>query len=416
MSRVVTRMVSWLALLYVALLPVGRSGLPMNAQWGDLLLPVLAFITLGGEGRRWWRGREDWPLALYLTITLATAAISADPLLGVEHLGKQVSVALILIVFRLVAAREPSLTRALQRTYAGALALVAAVSIFVVFLPHPSGVPPATLGAFHNLPFLGPVGRLRGALLTPEMMGNALLVAFVLASGLRASASGSARFAWTALAALLAVGEFLTFSHSVAGFAVAAVVFMASSIPSRPLRSLAWSGAISVVLMVNAASILEPGPVVNDYGVGPVSFEIMGERVEGSLNHYAALKQVAWSVFLDHPLTGVGPGRFPTETERAFQEGRFNARYRYKPAQSDLPGRLAETGILGGLSLLALWAAWIRRGLSLKEEAVMGRAAFAAVCGLLVNSVNADVMNFRFLWLAVAWLSTPMEDEASGSR
>lgn len=32
--------------------------------------------------------------------------------------------------------------------------------------------------------------------------------------------------------------------------------------------------------------------------------------------------------------------------------------------------------------------------------------------GLLVNSLNADVMNFRFLWLAVAWMSSPADDRS----
>ena len=43
------------------------------------------------------------------------------------------------------------------------------------------------------------------------------------------------------------------------------------------------------------------------------------------------------------------------------------------------------------------------------------RAAVAAVIGLLVNSLNADVMNFRFLWLALAWAVAPTGDEPKTS-
>jgi len=409
-----TRLARWLAILYVVLLPVGRSGLPMNAQWGDLVLPVLAVAATREQPLgRWWRA-QDWPLALYLLVTLVTALISAEPSAGLKHLAKQLSVALVFVVFRQLTA-DAALTRTLAKTFVLTVAAVTLASVPVVFLRPWPGFVPALLGASATLPFLGLVGRLRGGFLTPEMLGNALLVAFVLALALRAGRSGGARAAWTAVATILAAGEFLTFSHSVAGFAVTAVLFVFRAGPSRPGRYLAWSAAIAVVVTVNAASLVEPGPAANDYGVGPVSFQVMGARVHGELIHYAALKQTAWSSFLDHPLTGLGPGQFGRETERAFQEGRFNARYRNKPPQCDLMGRLAESGILGGLSLLLLWGSWLRAGPALSTRSAMQSAALTAVVGLLVNSVNADVMNFRFLWLAAAWASWPEAppDEAS---
>lgn len=411
----VTRIVTWLAVLYVALLVVGRSGLPMNAQWGDLVLPLLTMAVAWEQPlRRWWRA-QDWPLALYLLATLVTAVVSAEPSTGLRHLAKQLSVALIFLVFRQLA-DDSLLTRTLAKTFVLTVAVITLASVLDVFLRPWTGVVPALLGASATLPFLGLVGRLRGGFLTPEMLGNALLVAFALVLALRAGCRGGARAVWTGAATLLAAGEFLTFSHSVAGFAVAAMVFVSGAVPSRPARYLAWSAAIGVVMTVNAASVVEPGPAANDYGVGPVSFQVMGARVQGELIHYAALKQVAWSAFLDHPLTGVGPGQFDRETERAFERGRLNARYRNKPPQSDFLGRLAETGILGGFSLLLLWGSWLRSGLALSKGCVMPRAAFAAVVGLLVNSVNADVMNFRFLWLAVAWMSAPIEGDTEGAQ
>jgi hypothetical protein len=402
----VNRIAFGLAVLYVALLVVGRSGLPMNAQWGDLVLPFLATAAACGRPlRRWWRA-ADWPLALYLLVTLVTALISAEPSVGLRQLAKQLSVALIFVVFRQLTG-EPALTRTLAKTLVATVAGVTLASMLVVFSRLPSRIPSVRLGASDVLPFLGTVRRLRGGFVTPEMLGNALLVAFVLALALRADRSGRARILWTAAATILAVGEFLTFSHSVAGFAVAAALFVVQAVSSRAIRTLAWSAAIAVVATVNAASVVEPGPAVNDYGVGPVSLQFMDARVQGELIHYAALKQVAWSAFLAHPLAGVGPGRFYRETERAFQEGRFNARYRSKPAQCDLLGRLAESGVPGGVSLLLLWGAWLRQGLSISKHSIIQRAASASVIGLLVNSLNADVMNFRFLWLAVAWASPP---------
>lgn len=415
-SRIVTGIVWWLAVLYVALLPVGRSGLPMNAQWGDLLLPPLALaiaMTDRRVGRRWWRS-EDWPLALYLLITLVTAAISAEPSVGFRHLAKQLSVALVFVVFRSLAG-DFALTRRLQITFVATVAAVAAVSMAVVFLRFPRVVPPSMLGEGQVLPLFGLVRRLRGLFEAPEMMGNTLLLAFILALGLRASAPRRSRQWWTALAAFLAAGEFFTYAHSVAGFAVAAVLFVGPSLPSRSLKALAGIGALAVVLVVNAASVMDPRPPAKGthYEVGAVSFEFLGATVEGRLMSYAALKKVAWSAFLDHPLVGVGPGRFTVETARAFSEGRLTERYRRVPPHCDLLGRLAETGLIGAASLLLLWWAWIR-GMRprLFSGPPMQRAARVAVVGLLVNSLNADVMNFRFLWLALAWAWWPDERPA----
>ncbi len=406
-----TGIVSWLALLYVALLPVGRSGLPMNAQWGDLLLPPLvlaAAVTHRSDGRRWWRA-EDWPVASYLLITLVTAVVSAEPSVGVRHLAKQLSVALVFLVFRQLAA-DRALTRRLQIAFVAAVAAVAAASVAVVFLRMPKTMPPSVLGEAQALPLFGAVRRLRGLFEAPEMLGNALLLAFILALGLRASATGRSRGWWTAVAAFLAAGEFFTYSHSVAGFAVSAILFVGPSLRSRGPRLLAGLSALAVVLVVNAASVIDPRPPAKGthYEVGAVSFEFPGAKVEGRLMSYAALKKVAWSAFLEHPLAGVGPGRFTAETERAFIEGRLTRPYRRVPPHCDLTGRLAETGLIGGASLIVLWAAWIR-GLRpvLFTGPPMQRAASVAVIGLLVNSLNADVMNFRFLWLALAWTSGP---------
>ncbi len=406
------RVVLWLSVLYVALLPIGRSGLPLNAQWGDLLFPVLLIaVWRGGPHQRWWSHR-DWPLAFYLAVTLASSALSPDPLAGLQQLAKQAYVAAIFVVFRRLA-RDSSVSHRLQRTFAAIMAALAAASMLVVFLRVPASVPVSVLGATHVLPFFGLVRRLRGTFLTPEMLGEALLVAFVLALSARSATQGRGRVLWTIMAALLSGAGILTFSHSLAGFAVAAVLFAVVDVPSRVLRRLAWIAGFSVFTLVNAASVVDWGSQPNDYGVAPVSIDLVGIRVEWTLSHYFALKQVAGTAFVRHPWSGIGPGRFPVETERAFQEGRLPARYRDKVPQCDPAGRLAETGFLGGLSLFLLWGSWLR-GISSRFRAAPAaqRAAGAAVVGLLVNSLNVDVMNFRFLWLALAWA---LPGEGTGS-
>jgi len=397
----------WLAVLYVALLPVGRSGLPLNAQWGDLLVPALAFAAWRATpGGSWWR-RSDWPLLAYLAITALAAAVSPEPAAGLSHVAKQIYVAAIFLVFRRLSAEAGSaLTASVLRAFVAAMALVCGVSILVVFFGDFGAGWAPMFGELQLLPFVGVVRRLRGLFEAPEFFGNALLVAFMLALGLRARAAAAERPWWTAVACLLAAGEFLTYSRSVAGFCVATALFLTPGVRSPGLRASAWVLAVAVVLIVNVASVVGPMPAgaATHYEVGSISTDIAGARVEAKLVSYAALKRIAWAGFVEHPLTGVGPGRFSTLTETAFREGRITARYRSVPPHSDLAGRLAEAGVLGGLSLVVLWVAWLRvlRPV-LSGGALLSRAAAAAVIGILVNSMNAEVMNFRFLWIALAW-------------
>src|SRR6185436_4874683 len=95
----------------------------LNAQWGDLLLPLLALsVTLHRPGSPWFRSR-DWPLAFYLLVTLSTAAFSADLTTGLGQLAKQVSVALIFLVFRQLTDEAP-LVRRLAQAFVASLAAV----------------------------------------------------------------------------------------------------------------------------------------------------------------------------------------------------------------------------------------------------------------------------------------------------
>lgn len=124
---------------------------------------------------------------------------------------------------------------------------------------------------------------------------------------------------------------------------------------------------------------------------------------------YYLLKKVAAEAFWRAPLTGIGLGRFREETERAYRVGKVHELYRDIDPHSTLLGRLAETGLPGGLTLVALWVGFLGLGLRFVRAANgpavwPARAALAGTVGLLVNSINVDIMNFRFLWIGFAVL------------
>ena len=90
---------------------------------------------------------------------------------------------------------------------------------------------------------------------------------------------------------------------------------------------------------------------------------------------------------------------------RAYTDGMLPSHYRLIDPHSTLLGRLAESGVIGGLTLLVLWVAWVvmARGVVRGGDA-LGVAAAAALAGLVVSSLNADIMNFRFVWVLAGTL------------
>jgi O-antigen ligase len=215
-------------------------------------------------------------------------------------------------------------------------------------------------------------------------------------------------------AVLMGIIALLTYSHAVAGIAVSALIASWRSIRSRPpLRTAAIAVAVLVVAGLNfAASIsirsIGASPFRDDsvfyYAVDRGRAEIGGVIVEYQTMSYLRLKQVAWDAFRSSPLVGVGLDRFHRVTEIAHARGRLTAPYRAIDPHSTFFGRFAETGIIGGSTLIVLWIA-----IAVACDRLRARdpgnwialAVTAGIVGTAVNSINADVMNFRFLWVAL---------------
>src|SRR5205085_10381595 len=68
---------------------------------------------------------------------------------------------------------------------------------------------------------------------------------------------------------------------------------------------------------------------------------------------YYLVKKAEWVAWRRRPATGIGAGTFYLEAERAYQEGRLPQAYRRIAAHSTLFGRLAETGLIGLVTLAA---------------------------------------------------------------
>jgi O-antigen ligase len=217
------------------------------------------------------------------------------------------------------------------------------------------------------------------------------------------------------------VAEVLTFSKSLGGAAVALTVFLWPRWGSKPLlRAAAAALCVGLVVVFNVAAIVTVRRVdvqfTKDSRIPPPD-SLYGrqddpagaDRIELGVSYnpmsYYLTKQVAWHAFRERPWTGIGNSVFHLEAERAFREGRIHQAYRQVNAHSLLFGRLAETGVVGAVTLAAflvvLWKSMLQTARLPGVDGRVGWALFAGVVGLLVNSINVDAMHFRFLWFAV---------------
>ncbi|NJB86657.1 hypothetical protein GGR26_002434 [Lewinella marina] len=112
---------------------------------------------------------------------------------------------------------------------------------------------------------------------------------------------------------------------------------------------------------------------------------------------YLPIKRAALRVGQQHPWLGVGPGQFATFSQGAVPPGELPPAFGPFDPHSVWTGTIAETGILGLLTLITLvavlFAYWP------KQITVVG----ALLILFLISSVFKDVLNFRGLWVLIGW-------------
>ncbi|HET9251879.1 MAG TPA: O-antigen ligase family protein [Candidatus Eisenbacteria bacterium] len=248
----------------------------------------------------------------------------------------------------------------------------------------------------------GPVGE-------PNRYAQILLVLLPLAFfRARSEESRKVRIALLAGAALILAGVLLTYSRG--GF-VTVVVMAAILALTRTvrLRTLAW-GAAALVLIV---LVLAPGYVLRVATLQETPGLLEGTRESQSeevMRSRLTEMLAAWSVFVDHPVVGVGPGQYAPV---------YSAEYMSDPDIAykviDRPRRAhnlyfelaAETGILGITTFLALvgwiqvklWRAWRRLRDERPDLAGLALGFFVAIWGYLVSAVFLHLSYQRYYWL-----------------
>ena len=403
----------WLLLLFLVTIAIDWPPLPFNARATDAAFIAAAIAILAST--TWARPRLtslDQAIAGYLGGSLVSMLMSPDPRAGAIEVVRQVY---LVVIYGVIAiASRQGLASTIGSGLALSGGLLAAFGVIALGVQAIFGVGSPRIGPVMTLPYIGDTLRLR-ALTTSEAMFACVLAVSLPFVLLHPAIVASRARSWIA-ALTLALAAALTFSHSAAGVAASALVASWQRLRSQPALRLVAVGAVAlVVLALNFAATVSVRSIgdsalrdttVYHYAVDGGRAEIAGVAIDYQTMSYWRLKEVAWDAFSARPLTGIGLDRFSAITEIAFQEGRLTEPYRAVDPHSTLMGRLAETGLVGGATLIALWIviAVNCRRLLVRDRTWIAVSIASALVGLLVASVNADVMNFRFGWVVLGLL------------
>ncbi len=191
-----------------------------------------------------------------------------------------------------------------------------------------------------------------------------------------------------------------------------AVLFLGLSWKRLSTRGWLLVGATALVL-VGAAALANWQPLVARLG--------MLREQDASEVYRVEVARTCLRIFRDHPWTGTGFGSFVAVYPR-YQT--FDAGVTWQNAHNEYAQALAETGIVGGATILLFLALWAVRGWQLRTPKLNSAqriqlGAFVGSGGLLFHSIG----DFQFhapanLWLfflLVALMAAELPSDAAGS-
>ena len=402
-----------LLLIFLAVIGVNWPELPYNARIADVIFIPLAIVILTRPGAKWtWRS-ADLAVAAYLLGALPSIFVSSDSRQSVIEFSREVYLGAIYVIVAI--AVQQGFARTIAIGLAFGAAMLSVLGLAVLTLQRITGAEWTMIGEVMQLPYIGGTLRLRALTATPAMLACVLTAAAPFAIAL---CRERARH-WCAASIAMMIAAFFTFSHVIAGLAVAVLITAWPALEAwTRLRRLAIAGVAAIIIAFNVAATISitsfrygdvdyADATRYQYAVGQGEAQLGGAAITYNVMSYARIKQVAWRTFVEHPIAGIGLDQFHSATRRAAETGALTFNYREIDPHSTLIGRFAESGIIGGLTLVLLWIAWammardvVRGGV----EPAIGYAAMAALAGLFIAGINADIMNFRFLWVAAGLL------------
>jgi hypothetical protein len=413
-GRLVARRTAWAPAGGLALL-VATPLIPHVPVLGGLslddILPLvgIAFLATTVDLRRLATSRVSWLLIVGLALAIAAGIVSSlvnasSPAEAVTMLLRSPGrYAYLAVIVALVALAEPADRRMalVGRSMAVLGTVEAAFGLAAFFLPL-GGLGLEPTRRFSVLYFEVP-GRIAGTLgISPNFLGAIFVMTIVLTAGLAIEARGGRErtLLWSAVF-VQTLALTLTFTRSSLGLALVAlaillfmrgrlrylvpvIIFVAIGFATTPSRA------------IQPATPGVPGASSGTGAQAPVAIE----RLTGDVPDRAALWASATLMMLDHPLTGVGPGRM-LEVARANPD-----RYVRTPfglatnnAHNTILLAGAEAGVVAaiGALLVNLAIALAAVGVLIRSRragvAVIETAGALAVLGYLAQGMVNNLFN-----------------------
>ncbi len=385
-------------------------GLPSLLQILVLPLAVAAALAAGR------RGLEDltthpvpWLAAAWIGTLLLSTTRAWDPGMADAELAEALKGFALFALVALLAAHRRRLKIATWATL-GAGCVLAALALWQV-LADDFGTEWGGLARVKHAQIYGDVfeERIAGPLGDPNYFAQILLVLVPLGLLSRWAGRGWRRGLALAAAALLAAAAVYTYSRGGA-LALGLVVGLAFVV-----RGLTWRGVAAAVAALLVAGLLMPGAF--GQRLSTLQQLLPGQEAvldpDSSIEKRRLVTRVAWEMFLDHPLLGVGAGNYATRFAPYASRTGSAAREYDDPSEPQFPHNLyleigAETGLVGllafGAAVVGAFGALARARRRFFQIGEPGLADLSAALGLglvgyLASSLFLHGHFLRYLWL-----------------
>ena len=266
---------------------------------------------------------------------------------------------------------------------------------------------------FEHYPYLGTVYRVRGFLPTPSLYISLvnLCIIYLFYDGLIHSFT---RYRLVLLGLLL-LSAFLTFSKAILLVAFIVLFLSIRYSKTKHYRKLSVLGYFIIaggyLLLTNFIFVKDPGNPPSKRYLGVEALPATAQWVP---TPYFALKETAVLFFESDPLVGIGPGNFSKRVKAAKAEQHYPAHLPNYDPHSAYFGALAETGILGLLSVIFLLMVALS-SIGVIPNEVMKGCLLVWLLLFTIEGFNTDIMNFRHYWIQFGLLAGMMATNQSKS-
>jgi len=377
---------------------------------------------------RFYRTSLAVPLVFYLVASLLSLLNSSNINNSlVEFIGILYLIALFYLIVNVI--RDKNTFEIVINSWLITSALVAFLGILGIFLAYVFGIKTFLVKEYAAFPYLGNIYRAYSTFgVNAKFVSSYLTISFPISLALLLnSKAGKKRLFYYITLILFICVLFFTFSRGWLGLAVAAYMVLARfRKPERYYRYLMVLVALFIILFglfifltsrwqfvdfqtkkitVKNNTKIIPGRAFTDN-----SEEL--EKVSAEIGYidttYYRLKRVAMEMILDHPLIGVGLGGFNDEIRKYKKDGKLPDIFPALDPHCMFLGKTAQTGLIGLIALVILWGKAIRKALDMSFTSrdnylqIISWALFASLVGFVIQSIDMDIMNFRFLWFLFA--------------